>query len=535
MHLMSSSARRRLPFLLLLIALFGLAFSWFSSGLPIGVQAAGVTYYVANTGSDTNPGTESQPFRTIQKAANIVNPGDTVIVEDGVYTGSNSCSGNNVIVCLTRGGTSTASVTFRARNRYGAKVQGQLGVNNQGWCFLGSANYITIEGFDTSNVAAISETGGASGFALYSGGRFSRLVHNKIHDIGNICTDTTKGQNGIFVQQPDVTVEANLIYNVGRFAPGEYGCTPLTTNYQNHDHGVYIDGAVDSSTITGANNAKVQNNIFYSIQRGWSIQLYPGSLTNLLIANNTFAFENPYRTGHITVGANLTGARIVNNIFYDPKTAAISYYTGSMTDVVVSNNITHSGVIMSASPNGVTFSSNLDNTDPALVAPLVFDFHLQDVSPSIDRGLALAELADDFDGISRPQGTTFDVGACEKDQGSVSTATPTPTPTPTPAPAPTPTPAPNSPPSVIITSPANSSTFASRSNITISANATDSDGSIAKVDFYSNGTLVGTDTSAPYSIVLKRVRSGAYALTSKATDNLGAATTSAPVSITVGR
>ena len=180
MHLMSSSAYRR-PALLLFIGLSGFLFCWLSRGLPVKVQAAGgVTYYVSNTGSDTNPGTESQPFRTIQKAANIVNPGDTVIVEDGVYTGNNSCSGNSVVVCLTRGGSSTAGVTFKARNRYGARVQGQVGTNNQGWCFLAGANYITIEGFDTYNIAAISATGGASAFALYSGGRFSRLVHNKI-------------------------------------------------------------------------------------------------------------------------------------------------------------------------------------------------------------------------------------------------------------------------------------------------------------------------------------------------------------------
>lgn len=44
------------------------------------------TYYVATTGSDSAPGTESQPWRTVQKAANTLAPGDTALVRGGVYS-----------------------------------------------------------------------------------------------------------------------------------------------------------------------------------------------------------------------------------------------------------------------------------------------------------------------------------------------------------------------------------------------------------------------------------------------------------------
>lgn len=53
--------------------------------------ANAATYYVDvnhQNASDNNAGTETQPFKTIQKAADVVGPGDTVIVEDGTYTGS---------------------------------------------------------------------------------------------------------------------------------------------------------------------------------------------------------------------------------------------------------------------------------------------------------------------------------------------------------------------------------------------------------------------------------------------------------------
>src|SRR5215510_15234163 len=85
----------------------------------------GATFYVSPTGSDSNPGTQDQPFRTIQKAADVVNPGYTVIVEDGVYTssGPNQCS--KTVVCLTRGGGAGQLVTFKSRNKWGAKINGQ--------------------------------------------------------------------------------------------------------------------------------------------------------------------------------------------------------------------------------------------------------------------------------------------------------------------------------------------------------------------------------------------------------------------------
>src|SRR5215217_422096 len=69
----------------------------------------GHTYYVATNGSDTYSGRSTQPFRTIQKAADIVNPGDTVIVRDGVYSGPAA----DQLVLLTRSGTPDAPITFR--------------------------------------------------------------------------------------------------------------------------------------------------------------------------------------------------------------------------------------------------------------------------------------------------------------------------------------------------------------------------------------------------------------------------------------
>jgi uncharacterized repeat protein (TIGR01451 family) len=91
----------------------------------------------------------------------------------------------------------------------------------------------------------------------------------------------------------------------------------------------------------------------------------------------------------------------------------------------------------------------------------------------------------------------------------------------------------NNPPAVSLASPLNGSTFAAPATITINANASDSDGSVAKVEFFQNSVKLGEDSTSPYSFTWNNVGAGSYSLTAVATDNLGSISTSSPVNITV--
>nr|WP_167856416.1 Ig-like domain-containing protein [Hymenobacter metallicola] len=91
----------------------------------------------------------------------------------------------------------------------------------------------------------------------------------------------------------------------------------------------------------------------------------------------------------------------------------------------------------------------------------------------------------------------------------------------------------NAAPSVSLTSPAGGATFTAPATVTLAATAADTDGTVSKVEFYNGATLLGTDTSSPYSYSWTGVAAGTYSITAKATDNGNAATTSAAVSITV--
>ena len=90
----------------------------------------------------------------------------------------------------------------------------------------------------------------------------------------------------------------------------------------------------------------------------------------------------------------------------------------------------------------------------------------------------------------------------------------------------------NALPTVAITSPVQDAKFAASSSVTINANAADTDGSIAKVEFFKGTEKLGEDTSSPFSFEWNNIPAGSHSLTAKATDNLGSSSTSTAVAIT---
>src|SRR5687768_2484206 len=127
--------------------------AWRRSGRPVGTRVAGTgpapvealearcllsTYCVSPAGNDIGPGTVSQPWRTIQRAAGEVVPGDTVVVKAGTYAGFH----------VTSDGTAAAPITFRAEPSVLINVRNNLtpdGINLEG------ADHVVVEGFRVEN------------------------------------------------------------------------------------------------------------------------------------------------------------------------------------------------------------------------------------------------------------------------------------------------------------------------------------------------------------------------------------------------
>lgn len=91
----------------------------------------------------------------------------------------------------------------------------------------------------------------------------------------------------------------------------------------------------------------------------------------------------------------------------------------------------------------------------------------------------------------------------------------------------------NNPPVVRLTSPSPDANIAAPGNVALAATASDLDGSIAKVEFFANGTRIGQDTTAPYEATWSSPAPGRYSVTAVATDNGGETTESAPAIIVV--
>jgi len=88
-------------------------------------------------------------------------------------------------------------------------------------------------------------------------------------------------------------------------------------------------------------------------------------------------------------------------------------------------------------------------------------------------------------------------------------------------------------PTVGITSPATGSSYSVGTAITLNASAGGGSGSIARVQFFVNGTSLFVDTAAPYTTVWTPAAEGVYQLTAVATDGTGATTTSSTVAVLV--
>jgi hypothetical protein len=106
------------------------------------VGAGAATYYVATTGSDANPGTAAQPFRTITYAYSHASAGTTILVAPGTYTDYTSGWGLH----LNASGTAASPIVLQSQVRGGAILDGQFASDRHDGIYL-DGSYNVIAGF----------------------------------------------------------------------------------------------------------------------------------------------------------------------------------------------------------------------------------------------------------------------------------------------------------------------------------------------------------------------------------------------------
>lgn len=317
-----------------------------------------------------------------------------------------------------------------------------------------------------------------------SNGVQSIRVH---HNIIDMETRAHGAGYAIELTLHDVEIDHNYIYK------GNYGIANWDNprrNWSIHHNTFYAmqgtyPGEVVRSQWSGLHNVKLYNNTveFAGDKTMNVIGMYSGTGDNVDIQNNLFINNNtgysyyPNQLAHLENGAVLTNLKVRNNLF---QKLPIGSVTGTYSNnLIVDPQISKTG----------------NRADPYYMP--------KTGSPLIDAG---ANVGFPYTGLAP------DIGAFEN--GITATT--------------------NAVPKVNINSPVNTGTFPAGATVIISATATDIDGSISKVEFYSGITLLGSDATSPYSFTWTNVPSGNYPLTAKATDNQNAVTTSAIVNIVVG-
>lgn len=354
-----------------------------------------MTYYVATTGSDSNNGTQNAPFLTVQKGVNIALPGDTIIIETGIYTSPNVGT-STFAVTINSAGTVNSPITLKALTA-GTVILSGNGTNCHSFINFGpNAAFWVIQNLRVTNCYS-------GGIWLNSGTSKNISIQNcEIDHIGIHIDTTTIGQCGIYAGPgiDSLTINACMIHDVGR------------TNYVSNsfDHLLYLHST----------NTIITNNLFWNSLNGWQVQTADG-FTGVII-NNTFFGPNQYATstkvGQVMLWSSGSVSNVIirNNVSYGSNGCFITSYTPnfmnySSIDHNIVFNPTSTITIYDTLPSGFTQSAN-QVVNPMLVNPVPGgNYNLLVGSPCIKAGSSTLAPLYDIDGVSRTN--IPDIGAYE--------------------------------------------------------------------------------------------------------------------------
>ncbi len=363
-------------------------------------SAHAATYYVATNGSDSNPGTESAPFKTIAKGSQTMSGGDTLYIRAGTYDESLNNFKNGNPSAYTRFTAAPGDegkviirpsadfVVFFSVDTAYVEVSGMVLDGSNVKFMTVKINHSFTPAFKNAHHIRLLRNDIIGGdYSGILGGADCEIIGNRIHDAGDYGIYTGGGSNGV--------IEGNIIYNNGGFAIHLFEQNHPVNGWIIRNNIIYDNGKgyrkdrsnefqVAPAVILTRGSSQFYNNIVYGNPNGGVVVSLGAK--NMLVANNTVYGNGKYGI-RMTVSSENT--RIVNNISYGNN--------GSQIDDGGENT---------------TLQNNL-TTDPKFVNPAAGDFGVQAGSPAIDKGMTLAQVPTDFTSKARPEGAAYDIGAFE--------------------------------------------------------------------------------------------------------------------------
>jgi hypothetical protein len=423
-----------------------------SNGVPFTVRT-GAIYFVSSTGSDTNNGSFTAPWKTIVKAKNTIAAGDIAYVMNGVsQTGLDDYNASLSVSSSGSAGRPKALVVYPGASvTIGSPTGAEFGVRTPS-ISGGPFSYWTLAGFTlrgsnesldltwlsnwrvvANDMSCPTGDGPAACFEA-AGSTFLKVFGNTIHDTGKVGGSKLYHSLYFTTDSNHVEVGWNAIINNHSCRGIQFHSSPNGANsgYNQYDlsvhdnlvHGQVCDG-INFATIDPSKGAvQAYNNVVYSVGLGpdppdgssnYACISSPG-ITNTGSPgtgtadwfNNTLYDCGPRGTsaaGAFNVDSGSPAVRLRNNIVY-AKSGETYIEPASSSSLISGSNNLWFGV-----GNGPTSLTSSVNADPKFVLAGT-DFHLQSGSPAIDKGTNTG-IAADFDGVRRPQGAAFDIGSFE--------------------------------------------------------------------------------------------------------------------------
>jgi hypothetical protein len=431
------------------------------SGFTPAVSAQ--VYYVAPDGDDANAGTLTQPWRTIQHAADSLLPGDTAYIRAGVY---------HEHVVATRSGAAGALITLAAYPGETATVDGD-GFDLWGWggvidlsgqsyvrvsglrvvnsdyagIFAEGGSHLTVEGCATYNTASsgiaffaaadvlvegnevvLAGWGGQQEYITIAGVDGFAVRYNRVHGFNPVAPHRKEGidakdgaANGV--------IHHNAVYDLGKVGIYIDAFSKRTHNirvYANFVHDIAGDDGIALAAEAGGalENIWIYNNLLAGNLVGLKISdccpelaaTHP--MTDIYILNNTLAGNGDAEWGG---GLHIANRDISNLVVRNNLISQNTHFQLLMTAGAPPGSLRadHNLIDGFRGVQGEIYGEDFVAGDPLLVDPAGRDLHLRAGSPAIDRGSAQDAPVADFDGSPRPldgdgdAAPAFDIGAFE--------------------------------------------------------------------------------------------------------------------------
>lgn len=399
---------------------------------PLCIGAA--TYYVAlpPTGSDTNPGTLESPWATLQHAAGVIQPGDTVFLRAGSFAGAH----------FTTSGTAGLPITIKAFAGETVEIDSD-NPNTPDGINLEGASHFTVEGLRITGRtragirAVLCENVTLRGNRLDGNGRwgiFTGFCDDLLIEANH--TSNSGDEHGIYVSNSGdrPTIRGNRIWDnrangIHMNGDASQGGDGVISGAVVENNVIFGNGLGGGSGINmdGVQDSIIRNNLLFDNHAsGISLYRIDGGApsTGNVICNNTVLVADDGRWA-LNIKNGSTGNRVRSNVLYNYHSfrGSISISADALPGFDSDSNAVMSRFTLNDGNTVLSLAewraqtghdqSSLLSTPVALFADPTSDFHLRAGSPALDNGETLVEVPTDLEGTPRPLGPAFDIGAYE--------------------------------------------------------------------------------------------------------------------------